>query len=905
MSTLPLLPSRRSPLRAVPLALVLVALSACAGLRGTSSPAPPGDPPAERGEAEADDPFQELVGQAEHLEGFLDLYLTDEGTLFMAIPADRLGRDFLMEYKVARGLGAGGLYGGTMLSIFEAEVVALERQGERVYLVRRPHRFRAEEGTPQERAVELSFSSAVLESAPIRATREEEVPEEGEDGADAPSEPEYLIEVTDWFVGDISGMSQRLRGLTSAGAGPGPAPSFDRNRSYLEAVKAFPRNLNIRSALTYRPQQPVASTALADPRFLTVSIHHTIAELPEVPMEPRLADERVGYFVTAHKDFTDGDDTYFVRYVNRWRLEPGEPAGDGLWYPREPIVYYLDRTIPEEFLPWFREGIEAWQSAFEEAGFRDAIRAEMLPEDADPDDIRFPTLRWNTSDSPGYSAIGPSVVDPRTGEILDANQLYEANMILGFRSGWRNLVEPQVALELALGMVDGDPERGREALESHAHTAGILSDQGTFLRALLAARGDIGPDAPLPEEYVGEAIRWVVMHEVGHTLGLRHNFRASTDTPLDRLHDRSWAREQGLVSSVMDYHAPNVAVDGREQGYFYSPTVGSADRWKIAFGYTPDPDRAAELARMAETDGHTFGTDEDASGAGAMDPSVNIYDLSDDPLTWGIERTEMVGTLWERLPETVLQDGARYADLTAAFQTLLGQYSQALAPAVKYVGGEYVYRTRPGDAGDRGPFVPVARDEQRRALDFLTERAFGESAFALPEGMLAHFGPDRWSHWGHTNTHQGRIDFPFHERVTGLQRSLLGQLLSPLRLARMRDAELRYGTDRVLTIPQLMDALAEAAWSEVWAGAPRNVNSIRRDLQRAHLDALGAVVVEPPARTPADARAVARRTLRGLDARIARALASGGSLDAYTTAHLEESRAWIEKHLEAGLQAER
>jgi hypothetical protein len=712
--------------------------------------------------------------------------------------------------------------------------------------------------------------------------------------------------VTGWFVGDLAGMSQGLRFLTSTAQtpGPGPAPSFDPGRSYLEQVKAFPHNVNIRTVLTYRASQPVSAAAVPDGRFLTLAVHHTIAELPAEPMEPRIADERVGYFMTVHKDFTHDEETHFVRYVNRWRLEPGEPAGDGLYYPKQPIVYYLDRTIPEAYRRYFVEGIEAWQDAFEEAGFRDAIRAELLPEDADPDDIRYPTLRWTTSDQPSYGAIGPSVVDPRTGEILDANQLYEANMILGFRRGWQNLVEPQVALELALGVVDGDPERGADALMNHRHMAGTVSDQGTFLRAALAARGEISADEALPEEYLGQAIRWVVMHEVGHTLGLRHNFRSSTDTPLDRLHDRSWVREHGLVSSVMDYHSPNVAPAGEAQGYFYTPVVGSADRWKIAFGYSADPDRARELARLAETEGRTYGTDEDASGSGAMDPTVNIYDLSADPLAWGQQRAAMVTDLWASLPETVLQDDTRYADLTMAFQTLLSQYVQALAPAVKYVGGEYVHRTRPGDPADQGPLVAVSRERQLEALAFLTERAFSEAAFDVAPGVLARFGPDRWSHWGHSNTFQGRIDFPFHERVTGLQESLVGQLLSVNRLARLRDAELRHGAANVLTIPELMDAISRAAWSEVWAETPRNVSSVRRDLQRTYLDAMTGLVVAPPARTPADARAVARHQLRDLDRRLERAL-RGRSLDTYTKAHLEEARARIEKSLEAGVQAER
>jgi hypothetical protein len=880
-------PNRPGPARGVPALLLAAALlPACSSARATPAPAP--TPAAQEARAPAD-PWAQAINGAEHLPGYFDLYLKGDGRLYMAVPAERLGEQFLFEAKVARGIGASGIFGGTMLGGNQGAVLSIERQGETLYLMEHPIHFRADEGTPQAAAVALTFSPSVVETAKIEGTREGGL---------------HLIEVTNWFVSDLSGIGQRLRSLTATGQGPGPVPTFDRGRSFLSSVKAFPHNLNIQSTLTFRPSQPTSTFSVPDGRYITVTIHHSIVELPDRPMEPRLADERVGYFLTAHKDFTRDEDEHFVRYVNRWRMERGEPAGDGLYYPVKPIVYYLDHTIPEAYRPYFIDGVNEWQRAFEEAGFKDAIRAEMLPEGADAADIRYPTLRWNTSNQPGYSAIGPSVVDPRTGEILDADQLYEASMILGFRRGWQNLVEPQEALEAALGISAAGDEAAIEALETHQNLAGILSDQGTFLKAFLADRGELDADGEVPMEYLGQAIKWVVMHEVGHTLGLRHNFRSSADTPLDRLHDRGWARERGLVSSVMDYHAPNVARTGEPQGYFYSPSVGTADRWKIAYGYTAEAAQAEELARLAEVDGRTYGDDGDSGGQSAMDPTVNTYDLSADPIAWGRERTALIAELWPRLPEVVLSDNTRYADLTSAFQALLGQYSQALAPSVKYIGGEYVYRTRPGDPGDQGPFVPVGIERQRDALSLLTERAFSARTFDLPPEMIASFGAQRWSHWGFTNTYQGRIDFPFHERITGLQASLMGQLLNPLRLARIRDGELRYGSDGVLGIPELMTALTRASWEEVWSGGGRNVGSLRRDLQRAHLDEMTRIVVEPAERTPADARAVARRTLRDLDSRIARAL-GGSGLDAYTRAHLEESRAWIGKALEAGVQAER
>ncbi len=348
----------------------------------------------------------------------------------------------------------------------------------------------------------------------------------------------------------------KLAAATEPGE-PGQA-ALDGERSYLETVKAFPRNVNVRAKLTFKPGEPVSLPSVPDGRYIPVSVHYTLAELPEEPMTPRAGDDRVGNFWTVHKDFSRQDSTFFVRLVNRWRLEPGERVGD-LWRPRQPIVYYLDSNIPEVYREPMKAGVEAWNDAFEAAGFVDAIRAEDLPEGADPEDIRFATLRWNVSDRPGYGAIGPSTVDPRTGEILDADMLFEANMFLGFRDAWRTLVDPTSpaeALEGALSFSEADlaAAPGME-LEGFASA---MAAQGAVLGAALAARGEIDPGDPVPQAYLDQVVTWVTMHEVGHTLGLQHNFRSSASTPLDRLHDRAWAEENGVFSSVMEYPTVNI-----------------------------------------------------------------------------------------------------------------------------------------------------------------------------------------------------------------------------------------------------------------------------------------------------------------------------------------------------------
>jgi hypothetical protein len=867
----------------------------CAPITAQQGPAPVPQPaPAQAGAANpgsaAGAPvktplkkFADLTRGAKAQTGFFDTYQKD-GRVYIAVPQQRLEEEFLLSFQVAQGIGARGLFGGTMMSIFEPAVVALERHDDRLFLVQKPLRYRATPRSATERAVKLSFGSSVLEAARIESVRPDSA---------------LLIDVTDWLISDLSGIGDAMRQVVSTKPGQPGRATLDKTRSFVQYAKSFPENTNFQAKLTFAPGEPVELRSVPDSRFVPVSIHYTLAKLPAEPMTPRLADDRMGYFMTVFKDFSRGDETFFTRYVNRWRLECAAPApAGGLCTPKKPIVYYIDPNVPEEYRPAMMAGVNRWAKAFEAAGFRDAIRAEMLPDSADAEDIRYPTLRWNTSDESGYGAIGPSIVDPRTGEILDADILFEANMAQGFRYNWGVRATAEQSVN---GLFDAPTDEQGRALGEMAALGAELGAQGELLRTVLAARGEIHPNDPVPMEFVEEAMTWVTLHEVGHTLGLRHNFRSSIDTPMDKLHDEQWADERGVFSSVMEYPSVNLAAPGKPNGRYYNPSVGTSDRWVISYGYTPDAERAKSIAREAAKAGHAYGTDEDARGPGALDPTVNVFDLGADPLAWGKERAALVKSLWPELPRRALADDSRYARLTQGFQSLLNQYVQAVGMGVKYIGGQYQYRDHVGDPGGRPPFVAVPKAKQREALDFLKEYAFGEASFEVPREVVAQFGANRWSHWGEQNTFGGRIDYPLAEQVLGAQRALLEQVMQPFVFARIRDAETKFGQESVLTIPEYMSGLTRAIWSEVYAGGGRSISANRRDLQRTYIDRVGALVLTPPDRLPADARSVGRLQLRELKRRIDGRLAAGGSLDAYSRAHLSESSSRIEKVLTAGL----
>ena len=839
----------------------------------------------DREEAEEENPFRDferLVRGAEVSPGFFDLY-TKAGRLYLAVPADRLGREFLMDTRVAQGIGAAGLFAGTTISTFEMDLMAFEKRGENVLLVQRPHRFGAESDDRAALAVSVSVGSSVVQSADVEAIRPDSA---------------LVLDVTGWFLSDLSGVGELTRRAARGSNGQSGSASFDRSRSYIDGVSSFPENTNIRAMLTFRSGRQGGPPSVADGRYIPVTIHYTLAQLPERPMERRVADDRVGNFMTVHKDFSSLDSTFFRRYVNRWRLEPGERVGD-LRRPVEPITYYIDRTVPDEYRGWFKEAVENWNTAFEAAGWVDAIRALDLPDDADPNDIRYSVLRWNTSDDPGYSAIGPSKVDPRTGEILDADILFEANGFRGFRNTWRNIVNPVTAAE-AFEMVLGvgefrAPDPNLPGMELPGFGS-ALEAQGALAGLVLAARDELDPGDPLPDELLRQYTVWLVMHEVGHTLGLRHNFRSSASTPMDRLHNTEFTRRNGVYSSVMEYPTVNLAGPGEPSGDYYTHDAGSYDRWAISYAYTQNQDDANDIARLVSDLGHMYGTDSDASGG--LDPTITTYDLGEDPLAWGAERSALIRDLLPKIPEYVLQDNSPFIEATNAYNQLMNEYARALAPAVKYIGGQYMNRDHVGDGRD--PFMQIPKAKQLEALELLADRLFAEGALGLPPAVLQSFGANGYEHWGSTRTTSGRYDYPFHARTLELQTTVLNQILSASRLARVRDGETKFGTDQVATIPEIMASLTTAIWSELGVG---NISADRRDLQRTYLDRMERLVVNPVSGTPADARAVARWELTQLRDGIDSALL--GVSDVYTQAHLFEARARINKTLDAGLEAER
>lgn len=858
------------------------------------------------------DPFaewDETLEDTEKIDGFIPMHLkAEDRTLYAAIHPDRLGEDFGLIMHISQGTGVFNLHDGLPLS--GTRLMRFTRVGNEIHLVHRNVRFTADEGSAMQTSLDGNTGHSTVEAFDIESQND--------------STKALLIDMTGFFASDYANIGEQLKWYFNQT----PA-RFQNDKSYVEQVMGFPENVEIDAALTYQGSGPPSfgGEAIPDHRAIPVGVRYSLFALPEAPMSPRFADDRVGHFTTAVKDFSrDQQDSPYRVYVNRWRLTPKDPAARArgeLVEPDEPIVFYVDRSVPEPYRPYVKQGIEAWNKAFEAAGYTNAIVAKEAPDDStwSAEDVRYSTVRWTAAHQMGY-AIGPSQTDPRTGEILNADVLISSGFVRGWMRDYEDLTPETMTQALRpdpkLHRMMPDHLAGRlcQAERGKAHQLGLQ-------RALLIGRGVIDGAAPLPEEYLGDAIRDLVMHEVGHTIGLRHNFKASSGIPYDRLHDEQYTRENGLSLSVMDYAPVNIARDADEQGHYWNKEVGTYDEWAVNYAYRPvvnegefvtDPaaeqDALDAIARQASDPKHTYGTDEDTwLGPYAVDPLTNAWELGSDPLQFADDRAALVRDVAPKLDERLVQEGDRYVRLRSAMTSLLFERYAALMPVTKMVGGSYVARDHKGDPSGRPPFTPVSADRQREAVQLLVDEVFAPDAFQFEPERLNKLAPNRAAHWGASWSLQ--IDYPVHDYVETVQRGLLSGLLHPARLKRMMDTELRVPEGEAAYRPsELMTTLSDAIWSELDEGDA--INSFRRNLQRMYttqlvnfmLDAQSWIVISIAGAeqlfVPEHIRSLARLELTELSERIGRTLDQGG-LDRDTQAHLHETKVRIDRALDAAL----
>ena len=870
-------------------AVAASARASAAGAAGAAASAA-GGPPAPK-------PFADVVKDAKEEKGYFTTWRKDD-KVWIEIPEVMWERPFFFSVNVTNSIGDAGLYGNQMGGFLAAGrgqyFASFKKFGPQgVQLIARNVSYIAAKDAPIRHALERSFSDSLIASAVIAS-------------APHPERKSVLIEANALFINDFPMAAQQLEQTFRQ------PYSFDAKNSSIEKIRnsETETGFNVRShyqlnRVALPPPMPNPSappsrlpSTLPDVRSLFMGFYYGFSKLPE-PMRPRVADPRVGYFTTNVSDFTNPDKReQKTRYINRWRLEKKDPSA-ALSEPKEPITYWLDKNIPTAYRKAVTEGILEWNKAYEKIGFKNAIVVKQQDDndDFDTSATRFASIRWVAGNSIQFGARGPSKTDPRTGEILDAD--IEMN---------------EDITRLYSGRVAEDPPRpvGSGLFKNSGNLCTYADGKLTeaaFALDLLVARGEFEYGSPQAESWIMDAIKDITAHEVGHTLGLRHNFKGSMAITPEQLTDPKFGAEVGVSSSVMDYNALNIATKGERQGQYSMITVGTYDIWAVEYGYkeTTPATEQAELAKTlsrATEPALAYATDEDAGFGNiveGIDPEVNRSDLSSDPLGFYEKRFTVIRELWDRVQSRELPVGTKYEQLRRNFERgfrLMGEVSELSA---KYVGGVAVLRDVSGTG--RQPLTPTDAAIQRRALNLLTRNLFTVDAFKFKPEFLGKLTPDFDARWDQVSDDDiavpvvSPIDSSIAGRVFAIQRGTLNQLMRDSVAARLLVApEKMSDSSKALGLPELYSTLQGAIWSELNTGAP--INLMRRNLQREHVRLLTEAVARPSPRAPSDARSLQREFATELLAGLRKAAAKSGN-DIQMRAHLNESIAMLDGGLKA------
>ncbi len=863
------LETRALNLQATPSASAASASAAPASAASTPASARPADPTLPK-------PFAEVIKDAKQQDGLFPIWRKDE-KVWLEIPKSALDKPFLFTVNIASSVGERGLYASQMGSDALAQ---WRRIGNQMQLLALNTKFRAVGGS--ELAVGQAFSPSLLASAAVLSLEH-------------PERKSILVDAG-FLLADIPGYSTRIESayrLTYTLDKPNS--SFDATRaeptlSTLTARVHFSTPRIPAAPLTPPPvPSPTPPQATPDPRSFFVSYVYNFAALPQTPMATRLADPRLGHFMESFTDLgADMKANARVHLVQRWRLEKKDPTA-ALSEPVSPIVYWMDKNIPSRYRPAVQAGITEWNKAFEKIGFKNAVLAKQQPDDADWDnmDAAHASVRWFVGADVGF-AIGPSHTDPRSGEILDA----DIGMSDVFARGARRFVVEDAASASA-------PHSAHAAYCNYAQEAAA---EMNFALDVLEARGDIAPDSPEAEAFVQAVITDTIMHEVGHTLGLKHNFKASTTISQAQLQDLSYTQAHGISGSVMDYNPYNLALSGERQGSYTNTTLGPYDYWAIEYAYRPlDPaTEAAELGRIAARSTESalaYGDDSDAGGGGnneGMDPLVNRFDLGDDPLAYYKKRLKLSQELWTRLQDRKPQPGEDPLRQRRVLLSGFNQLQRAADLVSKYVGGMHALRDLPGSTG-RASFTPVDPAKQREALRFLASGLFSATSFRFRPEFLSGLTLDynEWDRGGPVN---------LRAVVLRAQTAAMDRLLSGNTAQRLLDLPSYLAPAQrrsMISLSEVYQTLQNSIWSELSGGA--EIDVLRRGLQREHLKRLQTVLTKGSAALPSDALSLARLHATRLQQSLRSALARGGR-SVETRAHLAESLGILTESLRATMQ---
>jgi len=782
-------------------------------------------------------------------EGLFNLYRdTTNGELFIEVQINQLNHEFIYFSYVEDGVLDAGHFKGSYRG---SKIFSIVKYYDRIDFVQENTGYYFDPENAISKSKNANINKPVLASEKIVAY--------GKDNSS------FLVKADNIFINEAFQQIKPTPGGNPNAFGLG---SLSKTKSKVVLTKNYPENTDIRVSYVYDNPYPKSygSSAVTDARSIAIEIQHSLIAVPKNNFKLRYDDPRVGYFMTQVNDMTSTDATPYRDVIHRWDLEKKDPTAT-LSEPVEPITWWIENTTPVEFREIIRNGVLQWNLAFEKAGFKNAVVVKIQPDTADWDagDVRYNVLRWTSSPQPPFGGYGPSFVNPRTGQILGADIMLELSSIT-------NRLKRIDAYETAeLQLFDENQENDHTMC-----SMGSIMNHNTNLAHNLMPI--IGYGEMEKNEFVQQTLYRLVLHEVGHTLGLNHNMKASTMQTPEAIKNKEKIAKEGLCNSVMEYPAINIARDKNNQTLFYDNKPGPYDYWVIDYGYSASLDNDEEetkrlnniLAKSTQAN-LMFGNDADdmRSAGKGIDPRVNIYDLSSDPVAYAIERIQLVKETLPKLKDKYTIDGQSNQELLGAYMSLTSEYAIQLRVITRQIGGVYVDRSFNGQETVKKPFEPVSMAKQKSAMNALSVYAFAPNNFTENNDLYPYLQQQRRG-FDHFSENE---DPKIHERWLSIHSDLLNHLLHKNVLRRINDTK-EYGNKY-----ELNTYLGDLTTAIFKADAGSSVHTIRQNLQKEYTIRLLEIVNSKSYDYTAKAQALAEINT------IKKSYTNANIVDASTKAH--------------------